>query len=619
MSKMTLHRLALICFAAALLTQCHNRNTMAKRTEEAMKWADKEYTLCQEAHFDSALICLDKADSIAGDNDTVRAYTCAERSTICVSTGQLDKSIHYAKQSIAYATRTKDWETILNMQNNLGIVFRRMSMLDSALYYYKKGLEYATKTDSKDYVANLLGNIALIYAQQERTREANAYADKAEHYALAAKDTLEFYNTLGTKATILVKQGKLKDVKALIEPYYDHIMSTQRPALISKTIRPLLQTYIHLGMADKAERTYAKLKPLIGVFGEKSIVGMGLLEAETQLASLHKDYGRELALLQHMDSLNKQSNNTPPQELLYNKAKCYRNMGNTDMALATMEQAYKVSDSLKNSDNNKQMSEFSVHYKTQDKELQLSIMKEEKARQQVIMLVMLVMLLLVCTALAIFFLRRRAVRQAYELKAHRRYIEGMEDERTRLARELHDGTCNDLLALSMMVSRGDSQSLNTVRQIRDNVRRVSHELMAPRFLATDIDNVLSEYVERYPLGTCDITYTSNDADWNTVPDQVAYELYRIVQENMGNIVKHSHPTYIHVDMQLERSTLTLTIDNDGAAPVDTGTDGRGSFTLQERANSINGRTATRREGDTYHFALTVPMDKRIRITTKNNP
>lgn len=619
MSKMTPYRIMLACFVAALLTQCHDRNSTAKRTEEAMKWADKEYVLCQEARFDSALICLDKADSIAGDNDTIRAYTCAERSTISVSTGELDKSVAYAKQSIAYATRIKDWETILNMHNNLGIVFRRMSMLDSALYYYKKGMECATKTDSKDYVANLLGNIALIYAQQGRIREAYAYADKAESYALAAKDTLEFYNTLGTKATILVKQGKLDEVTKLIEPHYDAIMNTQHPALISKAIRPLLQAYIHQGMTDKAEATFAKLKPLISVFGENSIVGMGLLESEAQLAKLHKDYDRELALLRHMNVLNKQSNNTPPQELLYHMAVCYRNMGDTGMALATMERAYLASDSLKNSDNNKQMSEFSVHYKTQDKELQLSMMKEEKARQQVLMLIMLVMLLLVCTALAGFFLRRRAVRQAYELKAHRRYIEGMEDERTRLARELHDGTCNDLLALSMMVSRGDSRSLDNVRQIRDNVRRVSHELMAPHFLATDIDNVLSEYVERYPLGTCDITYTSNDAKWDTVPEQVAYEIYRITQENMGNIVKHSHPTYIRVEMRLEHATLTLTIDNDGAAPCANATDGRGSFTLQERANSINGRTATRHEGDTFHFAITVPMDKRNKMITKNDP
>lgn len=72
-----------------------------------------------------------------------------------------------------------------------------------------------------------------------------------------------------------------------------------------------------------------------------------------------------------------------------------------------------------------------------------------------------------------------------EQKLTRNYLDKLEHEHARLAKELHDGVCNDLF--SMEVSVDSQQGVQTrdwianLRKIRENIRLVSHELLPPVF------------------------------------------------------------------------------------------------------------------------------------------
>ena len=125
-----------------------------------------------------------------------------------------------------------------------------------------------------------------------------------------------------------------------------------------------------------------------------------------------------------------------------------------------------------------------------------------------------------------------------------KYISGLENERNRLARELHDGLCNDLytVELRLAASEPSSPSVEMLAECREQARRISHELMPPEFSYATIDEVLSDYVERMSAGVapCIISYESSprDASWAMVPDGVSFGIYRIVQEALANAVKH---------------------------------------------------------------------------------
>lgn len=610
----------LFIFFVAIFISCDNGGSPSERTAEAMEWTDKEYGLFQEAKFDSALICLDKADSIAPDNDTVKAYTAAERAVILSTMGKMRESVPFAKRSIDISLKIEDYETAFNMYTTLGIVYRRLSLPDSALYFYKQGLNIADHVESKDYVANLLTSLSVIYAQKDRFDEALHYVEKAEQWAMQATDTvegkIELYNALGVKCGILSRQGKYKEVREATEPHLDGIIATGRSQYILKCINPLVTAYINLGLTDKAEALLRRSQPFMDEMGETSNGYIGMLECEAKLFQRRGEYKKELETWNRLEKLYRQNQSAQLNELEFHKAECYAHLGDNGAAFGAMRRAYQISDSLKNSDIDEQISEFSVRYKTQEKELELARVKEEKAEQLLLMLSVITVLAVGCAVLVIIVMRiqqrRKLARQAGEIEMGRRFIAGMEEERARLARELHDGTCNDLLGLTMLMSQHDSRSLDTVRKIRDNVRRISHELMPPRFAEVDINSVLGDYVCNYPIDACDVSYRADETvDWTIVPGNVAYEFYRIAQETMGNIVKHSHAKHIDVALSLGDGKLSMTIDNDGVDTnaVDCST-GIGSHTVSDRMKSIGGTVTTSVVDGVYHIVVSVPMKER---------
>ena len=163
-----------------------------------------------------------------------------------------------------------------------------------------------------------------------------------------------------------------------------------------------------------------------------------------------------------------------------------------------------------------------------------------------------------------------------------------------MSRELHDGVCNDLLAIEMGMRQGRDAD-DTARLIgncREAVRRISHELLPPEFAYASIDEVLryhlSKQAEACPEGLL-LTYESEagGAAWTEVPDDVALEVYRITQEAVGNALKHAGATSIAVSMQLHEDALTLRVTDNGQ-PHAGQSRGVGMRTMRQRASAIGG-------------------------------
>lgn len=200
----------------------------------------------------------------------------------------------------------------------------------------------------------------------------------------------------------------------------------------------------------------------------------------------------------------------------------------------------------------------------------------------------LIIIALLLLSFGIYTLWQRHVRRKRETQ---RYIEGLEQERNRLAKELHDGVSNQLLAVEMKLNAEGTkeQAIQMLNESREQVRRVSHELMPPEFSYATLDEVISHYVlELDEANHCDISCHLNppDADWSTIPPQEALEIYRIVQEAIGNALKHSSATTIAVGMHKTGQETAITISDNGSSDEKTTTSGIGIRTMKQRAQLI---------------------------------
>ena len=218
-------------------------------------------------------------------------------------------------------------------------------------------------------------------------------------------------------------------------------------------------------------------------------------------------------------------------------------------------------------------------------------------------------------------------------QALRRYIGKVtsvqEEERRRLARELHDQTIQDLIALDQKVQlvarslrRGDvrtTDALQGIRQeARDAIQRVRQLSLALRpgyledlGLVPAIEALAGDVGSRHGISIL----LNASSQVPKLPSDVELALYRIVQESLANIARHAHARHASVSFRLARGELQLTVKDDGSGfepPMEAGDlTQAGHFGLvgiRERAQSIGARVELRSApGKGTQLTLRLPL------------
>ena len=589
-------RLIILATLIVSLAACNSKPTVTQEQSKAESLLNAASELTAMSRPDSALTLLDSVLNLNGIDDTVHAMAVGEKANNMLILGRMADALPLCRQAISEGERIGNDEVLINQYSTCGIVYRRLGLADSAMWAYQHGIEVSKRVGLKDYVANLYNNIAVMFVETDRLKEGISYAEEATRWATEAKDTVEFFSALATKASALLKQNDYKGARHTIVPHFDEILGTGSTPLALKTASPMLQSCVKLGLIDEADSYLRKLQPVMQKVEPASNGSLGILEIEAALMHAQHNYMGELALWNRIETLCKTNQGVPQQRIMWSKAECMRLTGNTNEALRYMREAYNIADSTKNSDVNRQLSEFSVRYNTQQKELQIVKLNQEKAteraRLMTIVLVLAVTSMLLAFGIVLILYKRRIANQRYELNLRRKYIEGLESERARLARELHDGVCNDLLGLQILMTTSDKeQTIPILKDIMIGVRQISHDLMPPRFAHADIAKVAADYVTHYPLANCKINFQATDTDrWQHIDQAKAFEIYRIVQELMGNIAKHANAHIINVSMTYEKwGQIVLEVENDGAQPqLKDSTNGIGLYTTTDRVLGMNG-------------------------------
>lgn len=165
-------------------------------------------------------------------------------------------------------------------------------------------------------------------------------------------------------------------------------------------------------------------------------------------------------------------------------------------------------------------------------------------------------------------------------RAQHQLLRSREDERARLARELHDGPLQDLVGLNMQLGlllADDvsplTETLRTMRaEVRDlltELREVCAELRPPMLDTIGLSAALRVLAEDWatqhhiPI-QLDL---APDAALHTLPSEVTVNLYRVAQEALANIARHAHARSVALQLAFDDARLALTIRDDGCGFV----------------------------------------------------
>jgi signal transduction histidine kinase len=214
-------------------------------------------------------------------------------------------------------------------------------------------------------------------------------------------------------------------------------------------------------------------------------------------------------------------------------------------------------------------------------------------------MILCLVIILACFACYVVVAQRRiaALKRDREKASAHEYVCGVDNERARVGMELHDGIANDLLALEIKLSSLSESDYGWIARevaaVRNGVRNVSHELIPPEFARLGLDDVLSYYVanlSRQSKITITLT-TDGSFGVGDVRDAVALTVYRIIQELLSNILKHSCASSVIIDIRsLTPKVANISITDDGIeSPGNIVGLGLGIKTVADRLMSIDAK------------------------------
>ena len=187
-----------------------------------------------------------------------------------------------------------------------------------------------------------------------------------------------------------------------------------------------------------------------------------------------------------------------------------------------------------------------------------------------------------------------------------RLLTAQEEERTRIARELHDDFSQRLalqsIALTQLWKRLPATEVEERAKVRELLKRtqemssdmhsLSHQLHSSKLehvgLVPALNGLCEEMTSKYRI---QVEFTDREVS-SEIPKDIALCLFRIVQEALGNVVKHSHAQHAQVELAGTKNEVRLRIVDAGVGfnPGQRSADaGIGLVSMRERLRLVGGR------------------------------
>ncbi len=211
-----------------------------------------------------------------------------------------------------------------------------------------------------------------------------------------------------------------------------------------------------------------------------------------------------------------------------------------------------------------------------------------------------------------------------------RILTAHEEERKRIARELHDDTAQAITSILVRLrllerSAEDAEVLKNVEELReltsgalDSVRRMAMDLRPASLDDLGLLPALQSYAEQFSQSTPIVVSMEVEGLGRRLPRDVELVLYRVFQEALTNISKHASAKTALVQVKRRGNEVTLVIedDGDGFDPREFSTtqgSGLGLFGMRERLTLVGGVVDVESEkGKGTKIAARVPLGKKVR-------
>lgn len=462
-------------------------------------------------------------------------------------------------------------------ESDLGRLYFGQGDFVSAQKYFFASLKIAEKIKNAPLIASASNNISATYMETENYPPAEAFAKRSIRINTQLKDHKGLADSYNSLANVYYMQEKDS-----LSMYYFKKSLQQREIL--KDSAGLFAGYKNLGSnlfeIGKTEEAIFNMKKSLQYISKKTDTAkwigsyLTLSQAYLQSGKL-KEAKSYLDLCQPYVSGTKDISKT--EDFYYTLSQYFEKSGKISDAYDNFKLYAKFRDSVINTDKNVQLSELNVKYET-EKNQNLIRKQEFEIKQKNIWLIFGGLLFLTALISAFFMYKNYRHRQERKLQHEifrqkeletKALFEGEQNERIRIARDLHDsvGQMLSLIKMNLSAQQKTDESIriqDLVDQTISEVRTISHNLI-PEELNFGIIPALENLRDKINnSGTTVMVLDIPDVVRSiTFQQQNEISIYRIVQEAVHNMIKHADASAIDLSFKKIGHSLVISIRDNG--------------------------------------------------------
>jgi signal transduction histidine kinase len=472
-----------------------------------------------------------------------------------------DSCIYYCNEGISLLSRNPDNRLLIKILHTKGNAQYYLDDKHKAEANWREALQLAISEKDQERVARLASNIGAIYLDE-------SYAARIDirNYPIADSFLTIAYRALQSRDSLGSKHG------------------TQ--------VMRLMATSFHFQKKyDSADHYYNRVITATRVVNPYTCIG-----ALTFYAEMLTEQGKhEKALLQAQEAIQMATAEKMHSKDMTHIMHVYGNVlhgaGRYQEAFAFIDSSYQLLAKDYQKMNNQAYSESESKFKNQLLQYQVELEKQKRNR-----LYYIVGALLLLSALVFLWLQNRSNKRIAREKARQKqisidaFIEGEEKEKMRIGRELHDGIAQEIVGikLAMQQQQADPKLVEELTRVSLDIRTISHELMPQTLKMYGLKLAIEDSCQKI-LGPSGIHYEiSTNLPEERLPEKIEITLYRIFQELVHNIIKHSQATEVLVQLRKMSTHILLVVEDNGRGLTEEKTNGIGISNLRSRVQLVEG-------------------------------
>ncbi|MEP7256455.1 MAG: sensor histidine kinase [Ferruginibacter sp.] len=547
-----------------------------------------------------------------------------------IELNKMDSAVITFEQAILVARQLNDTLRVARIMANIGNVYLHKNDRAKAIEYYLQSVRLWETCSDKNRLSALYSNISWLFTEQKEYDKAIEYGNKA----LALSQSLGDDNsTVNALLNLSGTYGDLSNYKKQFE-----LLQMALPlAKKGNDIEQVATVYDDLGSHYFLQEKYnSSLENYLE--GHKYVLQLGnkyhLCTSFSMLALVYHKLNQDKTALQYILQAEHVANEVGARanlkEIYMTRAEIEQQAGNYKLASEYFAKTLTLSDSLFKAETSKKIAEIEAQYQNEKKQKEIIGLEKDKQIQSISLTqksTLNYFLLTLLTALIIvgflgyrnFYHRHQLAKQQDELQQQRiseleknkqlvavdSMLKGQEEERSRLAKDLHDGLGGLLSGVKFSLSNmkdnlvitADNmavfeRSLDMIDNSIKELRRVAHNMMPELLTKFGLDEALKEYCNTInATNLLSLKYQSMGMDAR-LETSVEIITYRIIQELINNIMKHAAATEAMVQLIKEDDRFSIIVEDNGKG-FDTSSPnnnkGAGLINIQSRVDYLKGR------------------------------